>query len=59
MPHEEAYCHLQIGLHAQAGDPARRRHLTRAAELFTAIGAAHGLTLASTALEGPSQADSG
>ncbi len=59
MPHEEAYCNLQIGLHAQAGDPARRRHLTRAAELFTAIGAAHGLTLASTALEGPSQADSG
>ncbi len=46
MPYEEANCYLQIGRHAEPGDPSRRDHLRRAEALFAELGAGYGLAAA-------------
>jgi len=40
MPFEEGLAHLEIGRHLAPGDPARRRHLERAAAIFAELGTA-------------------
>ncbi len=38
MPYEQAQAHLELGRHLPASDPARRRHLDRAGEIFERLG---------------------
>jgi hypothetical protein len=39
MPHEEGLVHYEYGRHLQPGDPDREKHLKRALDLFTNVGA--------------------
>jgi tetratricopeptide (TPR) repeat protein len=41
MPYEEGLAHFEIGRHLPANDPRWRRHLLRADEIFSQLGAAH------------------
>ena len=43
MPYERGLAHYQIGRHLDAGDPTRREHLTRAAEIFASLETAYDL----------------
>jgi hypothetical protein len=43
MPYEQALAHFEIGRCLDPGDPSRQEHLTRAAELFRALGADYDL----------------
>jgi tetratricopeptide (TPR) repeat protein len=46
MPYDQGLAHYEIGRHLAQNDPARRKHLTRAGELFADLGASHNLRLA-------------
>ncbi|HEX8201814.1 MAG TPA: hypothetical protein VF590_15165, partial [Isosphaeraceae bacterium] len=53
MPYEQARAHFEMGRHLGPGDPARRRHLERAEELFTRLGAAPDLARVREVLANP------
>lgn len=50
LPYDAARLRLELGRHAERGDPARPRHLQAAAEAFAALGAAADAERARTAL---------
>ena len=50
MPYEQGLARYEIGRHLPLDDPARRVHLTRAAEIFRQINTTYDLTRTEPAL---------
>jgi len=53
MPYEEGLAHFEIGRHLPATDPRRRRHLMRAGEIFSQLGAAYHQACVGVTLDSP------
>jgi hypothetical protein len=51
MPYELGRIHLEMGRHAQTGDPLREDHLRKAREIFSRIGANYQLERMEAALK--------